>query len=74
MIATDCTTADSYTKPICVLGPEAGFKLIEATPGAAAYMERESDSGKDKSRIEKFETKRFAEFVMPIEPSSAEKN
>ncbi len=33
VIAPDCITADSYTKPICILGPEAGFKIIEAIPG-----------------------------------------
>ena len=40
VIAPDCTTADSYTKPICILGPDEGFKLIESTSGAAAYVEQ----------------------------------
>src|SRR5262249_23521846 len=43
VISPNCITADSYTKPICVLGPEAGFKLIEDVPGAAAFVEREID-------------------------------
>lgn len=63
VIAPDCITADSYTKPICVLGSEAGFKLIESVPGAAAYVERETDGESGNPRLEKFETKRFAEFL-----------
>ena len=63
VIAPDCITADSYTKPICVLGPEDGFKLIEATPGAAAYMERLREYGSGNGEIERFETKRFGEFL-----------
>jgi FAD:protein FMN transferase len=67
VIAPDCITADSYTKPICVLGPEKGFKLIESTPGAAAYMERMREDGSSDGEIERFETKRFGEFLDPAE-------
>jgi thiamine biosynthesis lipoprotein len=69
VIAPDCITADSYTKPICVLGPEAGFKLIEATPGAAAIMERQITDAAGATNIEHLETKRFAEFVEPSKPA-----
>jgi thiamine biosynthesis lipoprotein len=63
VIAPNCVTADSYTKPICVLGPEAGFKLIEEVPGAAAFAEREIDAASGIGTIESIETKRFHEFV-----------
>jgi thiamine biosynthesis lipoprotein len=69
VIAPDCTTADSYTKPICVLGPDKGFKLIEATPGAAAFVMRQIDGqdvGGDLNVPAKFEiceTSRFKSFV-----------
>jgi FAD:protein FMN transferase len=63
VIAPNCITADSYTKPICVLGPEAGFKLIEDTPGAAAFVEREIDDAGGTTKIEPLESKRFHEFV-----------
>jgi thiamine biosynthesis lipoprotein len=69
VIAPDCTTADSYTKPICVLGPEEGFKLIEATPGAAAFVMRQIDGqgiGGDPNapaKFEIYETSRFKSFV-----------
>ena len=63
VIAPNCITADSYTKPICVLGAETGFKLIEGTPGAAAFVEREVDSPDGGSKIESLESKRFHEFV-----------
>ena len=38
VIATDGSAADWMCKPLCVLGPEEGMKLIESTPGAAARM------------------------------------
>ncbi len=67
VIAPDCTMADSYTKPICVLGPEEGFKLIEATPGAAAFVMRQNDTSGEPvdsaSRFESFESNRFKSFV-----------
>ncbi len=40
VVAPDCITADSITKAVLVLGPEAGLKLIDATPGAAAIVVR----------------------------------
>jgi thiamine biosynthesis lipoprotein len=40
VVARDCITADSYATAVCVLGPERGLKLIEATPGAAALIVR----------------------------------
>ena len=38
VIATDGTTADWMSKPLSVLGPEEGLRLIESTPGAAARV------------------------------------
>ena len=38
VIATDGSSADWMCKPLCVLGPKEGLKLIEATPGAAARV------------------------------------
>ena len=63
VIAPDCVTADSYTKPICVLGPEAGFKLIEATPGAAAFMEREINCADGTKKTQALQTERFEKFL-----------
>jgi thiamine biosynthesis lipoprotein len=65
VIAPDCTTADSYTKPICVLGPEQGFPLIEATPGAAAFVEEGFLDTDGKPMIKAFETSRFKDFLAP---------
>ncbi|HEY2828121.1 MAG TPA: FAD:protein FMN transferase [Pirellulales bacterium] len=62
VIAPDCITADSYTKPICVLGPEAGFKIIEAMPGVAALVEREVSAADGKRNIEVQESQRFHQF------------
>jgi thiamine biosynthesis lipoprotein len=63
VIAPNCITADSYTKPICVLGPQAGFKLIEGLPGAAALVECEIDDAGGNTKIESLETNHFREFV-----------
>jgi thiamine biosynthesis lipoprotein len=38
VIGNDGTTADSMTKAVSVLPPEQALKLVEDTPGAAAYV------------------------------------
>ncbi len=38
VIANDGSTADSMSKPLSVLGPEEGMRLIESTPGTAARV------------------------------------
>ncbi len=57
VIAQDGSMADSMSKPLSVLGPEEGFKLIESTPGAAA---RVVTIDGDHSTV--FESKRWHEF------------
>jgi thiamine biosynthesis lipoprotein len=61
VIARDCTTADSYATAVSVLGPTAGMKLIEATPGAEVFIVRQEDSGKVATR----ESNGFDRFVIP---------
>ena len=68
VIAPDCITADSYTKPICVLGPEAGFKIIEAVPGAAAFVEREVPGAAGSEKKEALQTSRFNQFLAIMPP------
>jgi len=58
VLAKDGTASDSLAKVVCVLGPERGLKLIEATDGAAALFVRKTDSG-----VETFESKRFSTFL-----------
>ena len=70
VIAPDCITADSYTKPICVSGPEVGFKLIEATPGAAAFVELGEHDANGKPVIKAFESSRFKDFIVAPEQSA----
>lgn len=43
VIAPDATTADSLDTAVSVLGPVAGLRLIEATPGTAALIVRRND-------------------------------
>ena len=57
VIARDCMTADSLTKPVSVLGPAKGVAFIEDTPGAAALIVR-----KPGAVIEARESRRFKQF------------
>lgn len=58
VIARDCLTADSLDTAVSVLGVEAGLKLIEATPGAAAIFVRPQGD-----TYETFVTSRFEALV-----------
>jgi thiamine biosynthesis lipoprotein len=66
VIARDCTTADSYTKGVMLLGPEKGFKLIEATREAAAIIVRAPDG-----QVQTFESKRVIDYLAPRESRGA---
>jgi thiamine biosynthesis lipoprotein len=57
VIARDCTTADSCTKAVMILGPEKGFPLIEATKGAAAIIVRAPHG-----TVETFVSKRLTDY------------
>ncbi len=59
VIAPDCLTADSLDTAVNVMGPVAGMKLIDATPGAAAFFVRPGPAG-----LELYESKRFGAFVV----------
>ena len=54
VVARDCIDADSLTKPVSVLGPEAGVKFIEKIPGVAVLVVRDNDG-----KTEVFESDRF---------------
>jgi thiamine biosynthesis lipoprotein len=45
VVATDATTTDSLATALSVLGPEAGLKLIAASPGAECYVVEATDEG-----------------------------
>jgi thiamine biosynthesis lipoprotein len=57
IVADHGITADSMTKVVCVLGPEKGLPIIDATVGVAAYGVRVTDKG-----LETFESKRFRQI------------
>lgn len=65
VIASDCITADGVATAVCVLGPTAGLKLIESTPGAAALIFRQVASDATDDKIETFESPNFADHVIP---------
>jgi len=59
VIARDCLTADSLDTAASVLGPQAAIKLVEQTPGAAAFIVRPTDG-----EPEIFETPNFKDYVV----------
>ena len=59
VIAKDCITADSLATAVSVLGPQAGLKLIENTPGAAALIVRATAK-----EPEVFESPEFDKYVV----------
>jgi FAD:protein FMN transferase len=65
-LAPDGITADWITKPISILGPERGLQIIERIPGAAARIVTIDHAGHQKV----YESKQFAQFVVPDEPAS----
>jgi thiamine biosynthesis lipoprotein len=58
IIAPDCLTADSVATAVSVLGPEKGLKLVEDTPGLAAYIAR-LEGGK----LRQYESQRLAPYL-----------
>ncbi|HEY2584867.1 MAG TPA: FAD:protein FMN transferase [Tepidisphaeraceae bacterium] len=65
-LAPEGITADWITKPISILGPERGIEIVERIPGAAARVVTIDRDGHEKV----YESKRFAQFVVPDEPAS----
>jgi thiamine biosynthesis lipoprotein len=54
VVGPDGITADSLTKVVSVLGPERGFRIIEATPGVSARVVRRTDKGLEASASKGF--------------------
>jgi len=57
VIASDAMTANGLSTSVSVLGPERGLRLVEETPGAAAYLVR-----KPGAKIEVRESARWPEI------------
>jgi thiamine biosynthesis lipoprotein len=66
VLAPNGMTADALSTAVSVLGPEAGLRLVEATPHAAAHIVR-----KPQERIEVFQSHRFGGFVEPTGSSAS---
>jgi thiamine biosynthesis lipoprotein len=64
VIAPSGITADSMTKAVSVLPPEQGLKLVEDTPGAAAYIVVLDKDEKPVITV----SKRFPKFESPVQP------
>jgi thiamine biosynthesis lipoprotein len=54
VVARDGTTADALASAVSVMGPEAGMRLVEETPGAAAAIVRAPEG-----KVETFASRRF---------------
>jgi len=62
VVAPKGIDSDSLTKVVCVLGPQRGFKILDAIPNVASFAVFETDKG-----IKSFESERFSKI-----PQSAE--
>ena len=62
VIARDCTTADSHTKAVMLLGRERGLQLIEGIEGAAAIIVRAPDG-----KVGTTESNRLKNYLAPEE-------
>ena len=69
VVADDCITADSLTKPVCVLGPQEGLEFIERATRAAALVVQSPDSDADRPQV--FESERFKKLRV-VEPGRAQ--
>jgi thiamine biosynthesis lipoprotein len=65
IVAKDCFTADGLDTAVSALGPEAGLKLVEKTPGAAAWILRATEG-----KPEEFESARWKELPFEEVPAS----
>jgi len=66
VVAPDCITADSLASAVSVLGPEQGLKLIDDTPGTAAFIVRAPEGA-----TETYESCRWKELPV-AEPKLSE--
>lgn len=57
VVARSGATADALATAVSVLGPEAGVRLVDETPGCAALILRARNGG-----VERFESSRFADL------------
>jgi thiamine biosynthesis lipoprotein len=55
VVAPNGTTADSLTKVVAVLGPERGFKIIDATEGVSSYVVRKTEKGEETVQSKRFD-------------------
>lgn len=54
VVAPDATTSDSLATAVSVLGPEAGLRLVDQTPGAAAFIIEATREGKRRYRSQRW--------------------
>lgn len=57
VVAPNGITCDALGTTVSVLGPEKGLRLVEDTPGAAAFILRAPEG-----KVQTFESKRWKEL------------
>lgn len=55
VIARDGTTSDALATAVSVLGPREGLALVDATPGATAWISREGPGGLERHRSKRWQ-------------------
>jgi len=64
VIAPEGITADGLASAVSVLGPEKGLKLVEATPGTAAFIVRAPEG-----KVQTYQSSRWKGMSQPRESS-----
>lgn len=67
IVAQDGATSDGLGTAVSVLGPERGLRLVEETPGTAAFIQRVVDG-----RVETVHSRRWAELAQPRDERPAQ--
>jgi len=67
VVAPDGATADALATAVAVLGPEKGLKLVDSTPGAAAYILRGPEG-----KLQHFQSSRWKDLPT-VSPGAAAK-
>jgi thiamine biosynthesis lipoprotein len=62
VVAQKGIDSDSLTKVVCILGPQRGFKILDAIPGVASSAVFETDKG-----LKSFESERFSKIPQSTE-------
>jgi len=71
VVAPNGITSDSLATAACILGPEAGLRLVEQTPATAALFVEMTGGGDEPDKLKTVATDSFRQFEIADEKSPA---